>query len=302
MKIRHWLRLATLTVFGLGTINLEKLAIAATFTQKELNQNKVIAIAAPISGGSSHQLLILEQISNKRSCWREIGNSPTKIELLLLNFDFTGICGRSIDSNGYSVRVAGNDLGWRYALRLVRHRNDIKLVATPTSDPTTPEIEIGSTKGITNDFAKIILNPGWRLTKRVYNGRTLGHLYLTNNQDLRTLIASASRRRLSPSRSVNVVTTTQNRTSDESLLPQPPQISKPTQPSNISISTQGDSGASPWIEFPNNSTPQNSSLPTIPVNETSSTIDDEPPPPPPYRAAAVGFNYRVIVPAATPGL
>jgi hypothetical protein len=113
-----------------------------------------------------------------------VGYSPTRIDPLLLNFDFTGVCGRGTDSNGYSVRVGGTDLGWRYGLRLVPAGNDLKLMAVPAVADQSVPLEIGRTNGVANDFLKIELNQGWRLTKRIYNGQPIGHYYLTHNWSL----------------------------------------------------------------------------------------------------------------------
>jgi hypothetical protein len=100
---------------------------------------------------------------------------------LLLNFDFTDICGRSSDTNGYSIREAGKDLGWRYELSIVRRGNDLVLLGTNNIDPKAMPIEIGRSHGMTNGFVKLYLNPGWRFTKRTYQGHTLGHVYLTTD-------------------------------------------------------------------------------------------------------------------------
>ena len=154
---------------------------AATFGQQEVDQSRFIAIAAPRSGGTAHQLLIVEQLSDERACWSESGNAPVIVEPLLVDFDFTGICGRSTDANGYSIRVNGEDLGLQYSLRVEHRDNDLVLVAAPSnpSDRSTPEVEIGRAYGITNGFARIILYPEWRFTKRTLGDRTLGHVYLT---------------------------------------------------------------------------------------------------------------------------
>ncbi|HHP7244144.1 MAG TPA: DUF3747 domain-containing protein, partial [Elainellaceae cyanobacterium] len=132
---------------------------------------------------SSHQLLILEQISDTRSCWREMGDNPTRVEPLLLNFDFTGICGRSTDSNGYSIRIAGEDLGLDYSLRIVNRDGTLVLLGAPFNRQGR-SFEIGRADGVASDYVKITLNPEWRFTKRTYNGRTLGHVYLTRDTPL----------------------------------------------------------------------------------------------------------------------
>lgn len=161
-------------------------AFATQFGQQEVDQTKFIAVASPYRNGNAHQLLILEQLSNDRPCWTEYVSSqglPTIVEPLLLDFDFTGVCSRSTDSNGYSIRVNGEDFGLNYSLRVVPHDGDMLLVGVP-GDRRVPYILIGRTSGITSDFAKINLNPGWRFTRRTFADRSLGHVYLTYDGDL----------------------------------------------------------------------------------------------------------------------
>ena len=47
-----------------------------------------------------------------------LGGSDGLVDPALNRFDFTGICSRYIDSNGYSLRVGEEDLASRYRLRL----------------------------------------------------------------------------------------------------------------------------------------------------------------------------------------
>lgn len=183
MNTSRWLKaavLATASFFTVGTFNP---TTAGTFDAAEVNSNNFIVIAAPY-GNNQRQLLIVEQISNKRPCWSESGNSPVSVEPLLLNFDFTGICGRSNDSNGFSIRMNGEDLGLDYILRVVERNGDHILVGSKRTDFTAPEIEIGRTGGVANGFEKITLNPGWRLTRRTYQGKPLGHIYITSDSAL----------------------------------------------------------------------------------------------------------------------
>jgi hypothetical protein len=150
------------------------------FQQQEVQQGDFVAVAAPYQGGNAHQLLVIEQLSDTRPCWSESGSNPTIVTPLLLNFDFTGICARSTDSNGYSIRMANQDLGIDYSLRIVRRDNDMLLVGVPRTRGGE-EIVIGRTGGVTSDFAKINLDPGWRFTKRQFENRVLGHVYLTSD-------------------------------------------------------------------------------------------------------------------------
>lgn len=151
------------------------------FGQYEVEQGRFIAVAAPVGNSDGHQLLILEQISNERPCWTESGTNPIVVDPLMLSFDFTGVCSRSTDANGYSLRINGQDLALSYSFQIVDRPNDIVLVAD-LNDPTNrdaPDIEIGHTYGQTDGFARIVLDPGWRFTKRTLDDRVLGHVYLT---------------------------------------------------------------------------------------------------------------------------
>lgn len=178
--------LATLAL----TLTAIKPAAAALFSKADLDPSKLILVASPY-GNNAHQLVIVEQVSNSRACWSESGSSPTTVEPLLTNFDFTGICGRSTDANGYSIRMGDQDLGLQYSLRVVQRDGDLLLLGVPTIARNAPEIQIGRAGGVTNGFAKLSLNPGWRLTRRVYNNQPLGHFYLTNDQPLNSAIATA---------------------------------------------------------------------------------------------------------------
>jgi Protein of unknown function (DUF3747) len=152
-------------------------SLAVTFGQTEVNQDKLIAIAVPHSSGY-YSLIVLEQLSDKKPCWRESGSKPTQVEPLLVNFNFTGICGRSTDSNGYSLRVAGQDLGMTYRLSIQKHNGDLLLLGMPSSEKSKP-VEVGRTHGMRSGFLKFDLSPGWQFAKRTYNGKTLGHVYIS---------------------------------------------------------------------------------------------------------------------------
>ena len=171
---------ATLASTIIGTTSAFNPVTAVDFGQQEVDLNKFIAIAVPHVGHSPH-LVILEQISNSQQCWKESGTSPVVVEALLLNFNFTGICGRSTDSNGYSIRMANQDLGLLYKLKVIKHGNEFVLIGTYNTAPNAPVVEIGKTHGVSPGLTKIVLNPGWRFTKRTFNGKTVGHIYLTSD-------------------------------------------------------------------------------------------------------------------------
>lgn len=169
-----------------ATVGSSLSSLAGQFGQQEVDQTRFVAVASPYQNGNAHQLLILEQLADNRPCWQEYPNSQgllTIVAPLLLDFDFTGVCSRSTDSNGYSIRVNGEDFGLYYSLRVVPHNGDLLLVGAP-SDRRVPYILIGRAYGMTSDFAKINLSPGWRFTRRTFDDRSLGHVYLTYDGDL----------------------------------------------------------------------------------------------------------------------
>ncbi|ERN42949.1 protein of unknown function (DUF3747) [Rubidibacter lacunae KORDI 51-2] len=167
----------------------------ATFGQQEVEQTDFVAIASPYGNGQ-HQLLILEQTNNERPCWSEsesaAGGGPVRVEPLLLDFDFSGICARSTDGNGYSLRMSGQDLGLDYILRIVQYNGELVLVGTPRVDPNAPDIVVGRTYANGRDYFKIFLEPGWRFAKRTYGDRVLGHIYLATDASLGSTVLSGN--------------------------------------------------------------------------------------------------------------
>ena len=154
-----------------------KPATANTFDEKEMDQSQVIAIAAPYRHG--YNLVVIEQIEGKDQCWKELGNSPVLVDPLLMNFDFTGHCLRATDTNGYSIRIAGQDYSTDYLLNIVEQGGELHLIATNRNHQQS-KLRIGRTHGQYNGgVAKIFLNPGWRFTKRSYQGQELSHFYFS---------------------------------------------------------------------------------------------------------------------------
>lgn len=160
------------------------------FNSAEVDQSKFVVAATYSQISNLYQLVIIEQISPTRSCWSESSRNPTTLDLLLLQFNFTGICGRATDSNGYSIRMGGQDLGVSYSFTFVRSGNDLVMVGSDPFNQNSPKIEIGRTNGLSQSPMKINLSPGWRLTRRTFEGNPLGHIYLTNNRTLSQVIAA----------------------------------------------------------------------------------------------------------------
>lgn len=186
-------QLAFLTALGISCALHPTAVQAAQFDQAEVaDQSRFVVMASPIGTTGSYKLLIFEQLNNRRQCWQEVPGNPTTIVPLFMEFDFTGICGRSTDSNAYSVRVAGQELGGRYNLRLVRKANDLVLIGFSLVDKDVQFFEIGRTRGLADGYLKVELDPQWRLTRRTFQGKPVGHLYFTSDRDLRDLADTAA--------------------------------------------------------------------------------------------------------------
>jgi len=167
---------ALTTVTALITLLSVQGSNAQNFGAEEVPQEDYVAVAEPFGEGN-YNLLILEQKSDQRACWRESGSNPVVIDPLLREFDFTGICGRATDSNGYSIRIDGQDYGLDYLLRIVERDNELLLVGTPRNNQGE-EIIVGRTNGMADGYLKIQLGSEWDFAKRTYEDKTLGHVYL----------------------------------------------------------------------------------------------------------------------------
>ena len=100
------------------------------------------------------------------------------VDPLLSKFDFTGLCNRYIDGNGYSLRIGGDDLGTSYRLSVVNTGRDIELLATPIKHPSQPTMLVARAGGAAGGFVQLKLEPAWTLKRRAYGKKSLGHLYV----------------------------------------------------------------------------------------------------------------------------
>ena len=175
-QLRH---LALAAVASLAVAPLASLAASpALFQALALDQGRFVLVAAPIGNGSKAQLNIYEQVTNRRPCFSTSGAKPAVVNPLLGSFDFTGICGRFIDANGYSLRVGETDLATSYRLSVRREAGDNLLIALPTKAGAGPEMLVARTHGVGNGFLQLVFEPGWRLMRRGFGGRALGHVYV----------------------------------------------------------------------------------------------------------------------------
>jgi hypothetical protein len=171
-------RAALASAAALLTAWCQPASAESLFQTSDLIQENFVLVAAPIGDGTRAQLNIYEQLNDRRPCFAVAGSQPAQVDPLLSTFDFTGICGRFLDANGYSVRIASTDLATSYRLSVIRQDGDNVLLAVPTRDDAGPEMVVARTQGPGIGYLQLVLEPGWELRRRAYNGRTLGHVYL----------------------------------------------------------------------------------------------------------------------------
>lgn len=165
------------------------LAARGVFDSHPLRQESFAVLAQPV-GRSDWKLLVLEQIKQRPLCWTK--RVDGLMDPTLNTFNFAGICSRYLDSNGYSLRSGGEDLGTRYRLNVRQKGNMLELLAGHGG--STTQISIGRAvipARDRNGFVKLRLDDGWRLERRVYRGRTLSHLYFAHSDPMNRLLARA---------------------------------------------------------------------------------------------------------------
>ena len=151
---------------------------------QEVDQSNFILSTNPTSnfnGNQRYGLMIIEQKTDARACYETQGSSPTRVIPLLSTFDFSGICGRGTDTNGYAIRAGGEQI--RYNPVLEEEDGVLVLYAEPSAFLRGAErFIIGQTDGIAaGGYTQVFLKPGWRLTQRTVDGAARGAIYLTND-------------------------------------------------------------------------------------------------------------------------
>ena len=191
---RSYLPWAGLALLSAGLVGSQ--AAAGVFQSQPLEQERLAVLGQPV-GSQGWKLLVLEQLKPAPKCWEE--RRDGLIDPALNRFNFSGICSRYLDSNGYSLRVGDDDVSPRYRLRLESQGNTLVLLAMSGSHPT--ELVVGRGAIPLRDrsgFVALKLERGWQLERRMYGERSLSHVYFANPQPLDGLIAQAERNQARP--------------------------------------------------------------------------------------------------------
>ena len=189
---RTYLRAAGVTAVGLLAAGLSQEGSArALFDSAAVPQEHIAVLAQPI-GRAQWKLLVLEQIKAQPRCWR--ARQDGLVEPSLNRFNFSGICRRYLDSNGYSLRSGGQDLGTRFRFRLRQSGSLLRLEALDPQQRAPLLVGQGAipARRDPNGFVALQLKPGWALERRVYQGRQLNHLYFAHQAPVNRLLALAS--------------------------------------------------------------------------------------------------------------
>lgn len=189
---RPYLALATFALVAGGIPAQSPRAWASgLFDSAPVNRASFAVLARPV-GDDDWSLVVLEQLRARPFCWTP--RPDGLVDPTLNRFNYTGTCGRFIDSNGYSLRIGETDLNHAYRLRLQRSGGELRLLATPAGRGGDLLVGRGLVPRRDRDlFIPLQLEPGWDLQRRLFGNRGLNHIYFANRQPLDALLAAAAR-------------------------------------------------------------------------------------------------------------
>ena len=165
---------------------------APLFGSAPLDGGRFAVLARPV-GQADWTLLVLEQIGPQPRCW--LPRADGLVDPSLNRFDYSGICGRYLDSNGYSLRAGGVDLAASHRLRLQQQGSQLLLLARSSSEPRPLLVARGAIPSRQRDgFVALQLQPGWELQRRLFGGRSLNHLYFAHARPIQELDGVAANR------------------------------------------------------------------------------------------------------------
>lgn len=167
---------------------------AILFEARPVQAERFAVLARPV-GRDDWTLLVLEQLRPAPLCWQT--RSDGLVDPSLNRFDFTGICGRFIDSNGYSLRFADGEArrDGSEGLRLRVEAVGAELQLQAASPDLSGVLVVGRAPlpaRVRDAFVALRLEPGWELRRRSYGSQVLNHLYFSHPTPARRLLDLAS--------------------------------------------------------------------------------------------------------------
>ena len=166
----------------------------ALFEAQPVDPSRFAVLARPLSRSSDWILLVLEQLRPGPLCWQT--RPDGLVDPALNRFDYTGTCGRFIDSNAYSLRFAEGDspAGSSLRLRLEPVGRELQLQASSPEQAGVLVVGRGPLplRRQQDAFVPIQLEPGWELKRRSYGSQLLNHLYFSHPEAAGQLLARTS--------------------------------------------------------------------------------------------------------------
>jgi hypothetical protein len=182
---RRYLAMAVISALATGTASVPLARAAVTFGSEPLAQERVIALAQPLSG-DRWNLIVLEQREPGPPCWRRNANgSVLTYEMHLPE----ATCGRYLSSSAYSLRVGGEDLRHPWRLRVENDNGQLQLLASGSQQ--SGPLLIGSGRAAGSALVELELHNNWSFARRSFEGQALSHLYVAHANPLPVLLAEA---------------------------------------------------------------------------------------------------------------
>jgi hypothetical protein len=182
---RPYLAAAGLAAVVAGTLPQQLARAAAPFSSEPVEAERAIALAQPLSG-DRWNLIVLEQLEPAPPCWRRFADGT--VATYERNLPAT-TCGLYHSSSAYSLRVAGDDLRHPWRLRVENRGGELELLASSPEQSTPIRVGSGSVAG--DGLVELKLAEGWGFERRLFEGRSLNHLYVANAEPLPVLLARA---------------------------------------------------------------------------------------------------------------
>lgn len=162
------------------------------FGSTRVDESDLLVVAVPGTASIPYRLYIVEQVGTGRDCWTfaDSGDGRSHVNALWNTFDFSGVCRLQRDSNGYAVRLAGQDVGSGVRFEVNERGGNLMLQVSP-SIVSRQRFTIGRSNGISpTGFTRLQLDPGWFLSKRTFEGQVVSsHLvYFENDATLAQLL------------------------------------------------------------------------------------------------------------------